>query len=463
MFPAEPEEQQTEQVTVAPQLPKHQLKILQRAEHSVSRKKISKNALKVLYRLYGADYEAYLVGGGVRDILLGLSPKDFDIATSATPEQVSKQFRNCRLIGRRFRLAHILFGREIIEVATFRASHENSSSQDAKLSEQGVLVRDNVYGNLEEDAFRRDFTINALYYSAKDFTVLDHVGGLKDLEARQLRLIGDPVARYREDPVRILRAIRLSCKLDLRIEKSTKAPIPKLAEMLEHVSPARLWDESHKLLLAGHALDTWRAMRGYKVALHIFKQTCASLRNDESGKFNQFVESALANTDKRIHQELPVTPAFLFAVFLWRPQQVLAKKLSNKGLAPYEASQKAASKVIEKQRETIAIPKRFSLVVKEIWALQFQLVNLRKRSVERVSQHPRFRAAYDFLCLRAGDNQELKQLAQWWTDYQEVSPEIRNIMVKKLGAPQQGKKGRSKKRPNRQRNKPRTRVDHDKH
>ena len=454
-------DEDVQEEVIAPVVPVHKLKVLQRADHIVSRKQISKNALKVLYRLNGAGYEAYLVGGGVRDILLGLSPKDFDIATSATPEQVSKQFRNCRLIGRRFRLAHILFGRELIEVATFRAGHENSSSQHAKLSDQGVLVRDNVYGSLEEDAFRRDFTINALYYSAKDFTVLDHVGGLKDLQARQLRLIGDPVARYREDPVRILRAIRLSCKLDLRIEKSTKAPIASLSEMLEHVSPARLWDESHKLLLAGHALNTWRAMRGYKVALHIFKQTCVALRNDPEAKFNQFVEAALANTDKRIQQDLPVTPAFLFAVFLWRPQQVLTKKLIQKGLSPYEASQKAANKVLDEQRQTIAIPKRFSLVVKEIWALQFQLVNQRQRTIERVAQHPRFRAAYDFLALRAGDNKELKQLVQWWTDFQEVTPEIRNIMIKKLSAPNKQKSGRKKRRPNRQRNKPRTHVSHD--
>lgn len=459
IFSSDTAEEAVLEERLVPEIPAQTLKILERADHHISRKKISKNALKVLYRLNGAGYEAYLVGGGVRDILLGLSPKDFDIATNATPEQVAKQFRNCRLIGRRFRLAHILFGRDIIEVATFRAGHENSSSQHAKLSEQGVLVRDNVYGSLEEDAFRRDFTINALYYSAKDFTVLDHVDGLKDLEARQLRLIGDPVSRYREDPVRILRAIRLSCKLELKIEKSTKAPIPKLAEMLEHVSPARLWDESHKLLLAGHALNTWRAMRSYNVAQHIFKQTCSALQKEQDSKFNQFVEAALANTDKRIQQDLPVTPAFLFAVFLWRPQQVLTQTLMQKGLPAYEASQKAASKVIEKQRDTISIPKRFSMVIKEIWALQFQLISRRKRTIERVAQHPRFRAAYDFLCLRAGNDQNLKELVRWWTDFQEVTSEIQTIMIKKLSAPQH-KKSRTKKRTHRQRNKPQTRVDH---
>lgn len=426
--------------------------VLKRAEHEVSRKKISKNALKVLYRLNNADFEAYLVGGGVRDILLGLSPKDFDIATNATPEQISKQFRNCRLIGRRFRLAHILFGKEIIEVATFRAGHQNSSSHHGKLSEQGMLVRDNVYGSLEEDAFRRDFTINALYYSAKDFSVIDHVGGLADLQARQLRLIGKPEDRYREDPVRILRAIRLASKLDLAIETETLAPISTLSELLEHVSPARLWDESSKLFLAGHAQKTWHSLVKHNVAHHLFPQTCHQLKQDKQGEFEHFVDAALASTDKRIAHNQPVTPAFLFAVFLWQPVQSLTQNLIAKGMVPYEASQKAAARVIDNQRQIIAIPKRFSIVAREIWALQFRLTNRRKRNVDSLIQNPRFRAAYDFLCLRAGKDAELKSLANWWTDFQEASPEARHELLKNVGDGRSSRKKRHHKRNKRYKN-----------
>ena len=432
----------------------HQLIVLSRDKHNVSRKQISKNALKVLYRLNNAGFEAYLVGGGVRDILLDLSPKDFDIATSATPEQVGKLFRNCRLIGRRFRLAHILFGREVIEVATFRAGHHDSSSHHAHKSEQGLLVRDNVYGNLEEDAFRRDFTVNALYYSADDFTVRDYVGGLADLEARQLRLIGDAEARYREDPVRILRAIRLSCKLDLSIETATAAPIGELSEMLEHVSPARLWDECNKLFLAGYAAKTWQSLMDFDVARHLFDQTCLSLEKDTSGNFQQFVNAALNSTDKRIKQQQPVTPAFLFAVFLWQPMQSLTEKLIAKGIVPYEASQKAAAKVVDNQRQSIAIPKRFSIVAREIWSLQFRLTNRRKRNVDSLLQHARFRAAYDFLCLRAGDDPQLKELAKWWTEFQDADPEQRQKLLKQFNQ----NKARGNRNKNRNRRKPRNHI-----
>jgi len=428
--------------------------ILTRDRHCVSRKDISKNALKVLYRLNEAGYQAYLVGGGVRDILLGLNPKDFDIATDATPEQVHDLFRNCRLIGRRFRLAHILFGREVIEVATFRASHEGSEQKTAVIpprhdrknrnnkpkrdhlaqtSTQGMLVRDNVYGTMQEDAFRRDFTVNALYYTVKDFSVIDYADGLQDLAERQLRLIGEPTARYREDPVRILRAIRLSCKLNLTIEEKTAEPIKELANLLSHVSSARLWDECNKLLLAGHAKNTWQALCDREVAEYLFSQTVTSLSNKEDDKktagFDAFIQAALSNTDKRIANEQPVTPAFLFAVFLWKPLQDLTENLMKKGMPAYEANQKAAAKVMDIQRHAIAIPKRFSVIAKEMWSLQFRLTNLKRKSVHSLINHPRFRAAYDFLCLRAGNDRELVALAKWWTDYQEAEQGVRIKML----------------------------------
>ncbi|MCF6193519.1 MAG: polynucleotide adenylyltransferase PcnB, partial [Kangiellaceae bacterium] len=452
------------------------LKILTRGQHCVSRKKISKNALKVLYKLNEAGYQAYLVGGGVRDILLGLQPKDFDVATNATPEEIQSEFRNCRLIGRRFRLAHILFGREVIEVATFRAGHEQGNVSSAvndqrpldsrpkkhkgkddraRKSDHGMLVRDNVYGSIIEDAFRRDFTVNALYYTVSDFSVIDYTQGLEDLAARKLRLIGDPDERYREDPVRILRAIRLSCKLGLTIEKHSAQPIEELASLLSHVSSARLWDESNKLLLAGHAEKTWNSLCEHKVAQYLFPQTIESLQNCTTNIASQaahdFIRSALANTDKRIANNQPVTPAFLFAVFLWQPLQDRVAYFQTKGMPAYEAHQKAASIVMDKQRETIGIPKRFSAIAKEMWALQFRLTNRRRKGVQSLISHVRFRAAYDFLCLRAGEDEELKELAKWWTDYQDADAKDQDLLLKNVTHPD-----RKKRRPdkNSQKNKP---------
>jgi poly(A) polymerase len=428
--------------------------LIPRSGHNVSRKNISRSATKILYRLNEAGYQAYLVGGGVRDILLGLNPKDFDIATDATPEEIHKLFRNSRIIGRRFRLVHIMFGREVIEVATFRAGHDDSCQTQAKTSTHGMLVRDNVFGNLEEDAFRRDFTVNALYYTVEDFSVLDYVGGLEDLEKKQLRLIGDPVTRYREDPVRILRAIRLSCKLGLSIEKETAAPISELSEMLEHISPARLWEESNKIFLAGHAFKTWHDLIDRGVAQHLFSATITALNNDSSGNFSQFIDNALNSTDKRISQSQPVTPAFLFAVFLWQPVQNETERLRNKGMVPYEASQKAASKIFEKQRETIAVPKRFSITAREIWSLQFRLFNRRKKNVDSLIAHPKFRAAYDFLVLRAGTDQQLQELAEWWTEFQNTTAEKQFEMIK-IAAKSTPSKNKKRRKPSAAKNKKR--------
>ena len=452
------------------------LKILTRDQHCVSRKNISKNALKVLYKLNEAGYQAYLVGGGVRDILLGLAPKDFDVATNATPEEVRAEFRNCRLIGRRFRLAHILFGREVIEVATFRAGHEgnvSSAGNDqrpldsrpekhkgkddrARKSDHGMLVRDNVYGSIIEDAFRRDFTVNALYYTVSDFSVIDYTQGLEDLAARKLRLIGDPDERYREDPVRILRAIRLSCKLGLTIDKQSAEPIEELSSLLSHVSSARLWDESNKLLLAGHAEKTWDSLCHHTVAQYLFPQTIESLQNSANSKASQaahdFIRSALISTDKRIANGQPVTPAFLFAVFMWQPLQDQVARFQAKGMPTYEAHQKAASIVMDEQRETIGIPKRFSAMAKEMWALQFRLTNRRRKGVQSLVSHVRFRAAYDFLCLRAGEDKELQELAKWWTDYQDDDAKDRDLLLKNVIHPDR-KKHRSNKNPHKNKQK----------
>ncbi|PHS17105.1 MAG: poly(A) polymerase [Kangiella sp.] len=433
--------------------------MLKRDSHNVSRKDISKNAVKVLYKLNDAGFQSYLVGGGVRDILLGLKPKDFDVATDATPEQIKSIFRNCRLVGRRFRLAHILFGREVIEVATFRAGHEGNQSDlqnnkqtrktaKALTDDDGMLVRDNVYGTLIEDAFRRDFTVNALYYTVQDFTVIDYTKGLEDLKAKTLRLIGDPVERYKEDPVRILRAIRLSCKLNLSIEKKTHAPIREMSVLLENISNARLWEECNKMLLSGHAEKTWNALYKEGVADILFSQTACCLKGADSNSeststFSSFVQSALINTDKRIAMKKTVNPAFLFSVILWAPLEDLTEKLIKKGLSPYDANQKAGDQVLNIQRDRVGIPRRFSSMIKEIWTLQYRLTILRRKSVLRLLEHPRFRAAYDFLCLRAGDDKELDSLSHWWTEFQELNAQEQDKMLAKVGAP----KKRNRKKP----------------
>ncbi|NVJ59550.1 MAG: polynucleotide adenylyltransferase PcnB [Gammaproteobacteria bacterium] len=414
--------------------------VLSRDQHQVSRKQISSNALKVLNRLHRANFEAYLVGGGVRDILLGLQPKDFDIATNARPEQIKRLFRNCRVIGRRFRLAHILFGHEIIEVATFRASHSEESPHGQQ-HESGILVRDNVYGSLEDDARRRDFTINALYYSSSDFTVRDFTGGLEDLKKRQLRLIGDPTTRYGEDPVRMLRAVRLATKLELAIEQSTAKPIASHAHLLKNVSTARLWDESHKLLLAGYAKATVEALRQYGLFEYLFPATDKALKIAPDDSLSTFINEALDSTDERARQEKPITPAFLYAVFLWQPLQTRAEQLLAQGMSHNDAYHKAMGQVIQEQNSFISIPKRFSMVIRDIWSLQPRL-EYRNHKSFKLLEHPKFRAAYDFLVLRSKADETLASSATWWTRFQETGPEGQRSMTQALS-----KRKKPKKRP----------------
>ncbi|MEO1574798.1 MAG: polynucleotide adenylyltransferase PcnB, partial [Pseudomonadota bacterium] len=295
--------------------------IIPRPEHTVSRADIASPALKVLYRLHNSGYQAFLVGGGVRDLLLGHHPKDFDVATDASPEDVRQLFRNCRLIGRRFRLAHVHFGREVIEVATFRAAHEAApETTDAKhIDDRGRILRDNVYGSIDEDVWRRDFTANALYYNIADYSIWDYTGGVEDVRNRVMRLIGDPETRYREDPVRMLRAIRFAGKLDFSIEPETEAPIRKLAGLLGDVPPARLFDETIKLFLAGHARRTFELLREHGLFGELFPACAKRLDQDDTGVLAAMLDEAMRNTDTRVREDRPVTVMFLLAVFLWGP------------------------------------------------------------------------------------------------------------------------------------------------
>ena len=398
--------------------------IIPRAEHGISRANISENALKVLYRLKNAGYEAYLVGGSVRDLLLGREPKDFDVATSAHPEQVEELFRNCRLIGRRFRLAHVRFGDEIIEVATFRASGAPDTSEEALLAhgETGRILRDNIYGTVDQDAGRRDFRVNALYYDIRDFSVHDFVGGLQDLREGVVRLIGDPEMRYREDPVRMLRAVRFAVKLGFKIHPGTEAPIARLGHLLADIPPARMFEEILKLFMYGFGAQAFEALRHHGLFAQLFPRTEAALAVEEEGFPHVFIAKALANTDSRVQQDMPVTPAFLFAALLWEPVRQIAKALEADGVHPSEALRRASFEVVEEQVKRVALPRRFSTPMIEIFQMQPRFTQRNGKRPQRLLTHPRFRAAYDFLLLRAQVGEAEQELADWWTQLQSGNP-----------------------------------------
>ena len=395
----------------------------------------------MLYRLNKGGYDAYLVGGGVRDILLGQKPKDFDIVTNATPDQIKGLFRNCRLIGRRFRLAHIVFGREIIEVATFRGHHDSASDQDknckktSKQSEDGMLLRDNIYGTIDEDAERRDFTINALYYSTKDFKVFDFANGVKDVENRIIRLIGDPKTRYREDPVRMLRAIRFATKLDMEIAKETRAPIIELAPLMANIPAARMFEEFLKMFISGKAVANFQQLREYQLFTFFFPAVDQALNSDNE-VLERFILQALANTDKRINNDQRVTPAFIFAAMLWHSLQSYIQRINaTSQLTPQDAFFAALSEIMPEQQRSIAIPKRFQGVMKDIWILQDKLTRREGKRAFKTFEHPKFRAGYDFLLLRSEtepNNQQLAELAQWWTDFQNISHDAQLQMVRSI-------------------------------
>lgn len=396
--------------------------VVPRSEHIISRANISENALKVLYRLKQGGYQAYLVGGGVRDLLLGREPKDFDVATDATPEEVRKVFRNCRLIGRRFRLAHVHFGREIIEVATFRGGGRDEIPQGERHIQNGMIVRDNLYGTREEDALRRDFSVNALYYNIADFSVIDYAGGLEDLQDGCLRLIGDDARkRYREDPVRMLRAVRFACKLGFKIAPACAQPLLELGHLLRDIPPARLFEEVLKLLQSGLGLCAFEKLRHYDLFAHLFPATDECLNHEEHDFPVVFVGRGLENTDRRIQENKPVTPAFLFAVLLWEPVRRRFEGLLVKGMNPNEAMYLASGDLCARQQPLVAIPKRFGLPMREIWALQPRLEQRQGKRPHRLLTHPRFRAAYDFLLLRAEAGEVETELAAWWTRFQEVN------------------------------------------
>ncbi|MDC5838410.1 polynucleotide adenylyltransferase PcnB [Vibrio europaeus] len=416
------------------------LNIITRQEHSISRKKISDNALKVLYRLHGAGFDAYLVGGGVRDLLLGQAPKDFDIATNATPEQIRQLFKNCRLIGRRFRLAHIMFGRDIIEVATFRGHHQEPSKNVSQQSKEGMLLRDNVYGTIDEDAERRDFTVNAMYYSIGDYSIHDYAGGIEDLEDKLIRLLGDPETRYREDPVRMLRAIRFAVKLDFDIEEDTAEPIEELSTLLQDIPPARLYEESLKMLQSGHGLETYHLMREYNLFQQLFPTISEFFTEDYSSQTEQMLDLVLDSTDQRIEEGKRINPAFMFAAMLWYPLQEKAKQLMEKRkLSFYDAIMEASNYVLDDQVRTIAIPRRHTATIREIWQLQLRMPRRNGKRAFRLMELNKFRAGFDFLEMRGEIEQgDTELLAKWWETFQNAGRNMRQAMVADLDSAAEG-------------------------
>lgn len=400
--------------------------IIPRDEHRISRKHISENALKVLYRLNQHGHSAYLVGGGVRDLLLGNRPKDFDIVTDAKPEEVRRIFRNSRLIGRRFRLAHVYFGYDIVEVATFRGKAEKAN-EDHMHSEEGMILRDNVYGTIAEDVLRRDFTINALYYNIADFSVVDYVGGMADLKAKRLKMIGDPVQRFREDPVRMLRAIRFACKTQFTLTRELKEAICASKELITNVSPARLFEEVVKLFHSGVAVEAYRMLKDEGFFEILFPDSAACLkRNDYSTDL--FLNAVFENTDRRIKENKSVNPSFVIAALLWHPIHIRAKELCENGLPLYPARTKAMEEILLHQLKRLSLPKRVSQAAREIWLLQIRLLKPKVRRINEMIAEPRFRAAYDFLELRAKAGEPVVDMALWWREYIEGSSEKRKEM-----------------------------------
>jgi len=373
-----------------------------------------------------------LVGGCVRDLLLGREPKDFDVVTDASPEEVRQVFRNCRLIGRRFRLAHVHFGHEIIEVATFRAL-EAEAEHAERVTHNGRILRDNVFGCIEEDAFRRDFSVNALYYNIKDFSVVDYVGGMDDHRAGMMRLIGNPEKRYREDPVRMLRAVRFAVKLGFTIHPDSAEPIPRLAHLLQEIPPARLFDEIIKLMLSGYGVQTFEQLRHFGLFGALFPETEKALGRIPEGHPLTFLAKSLERTDERISDHKPVTPYFLFAALLWEPVRLRASKLIESGQNAILAYQDAGDEVIRRQLKWVAIPKSIALPAREVWALQPRFEMPQGGRAFRLLTHPKFRAAYDFLLLRAETGEADPSLADWWTRFQSADEAEQKSMIRSGG------------------------------
>ena len=420
-------------------------RIFAQAEHGIRREELSNAAISVCEGLHRAGYKAFVVGGAVRDLLLGRHPKDYDVATDATPEQVRSVFRRARIIGRRFKLVHVMFRDETVEVSTFRANHPvvDADEKDGRADEHGRLLRDNVYGNQAEDAIRRDFTMNALFYDPESEEVWDYVNGFADIKKQRVVMIGDPTARYREDPVRMLRAARLAAKLGFMIDPATEAPIIELAPLLDNVPTARLFDEMLKLLFSGHALNGIEKLRSLGLHAGILP-VLDPLFNDPAAK--AFVVLALQRTDERIAQDKGVSPPFLFAALFWWPMVQRWRTLEAKGVRSLQAMHEAMDDVLDFQRKTLAVPRRLDPLIKELWLAQPRFAHRSQRQAFRTLTHSRFRASYDFYALRAEAGDADKEIAAWWERFQFADQQTQESMLLPDDEPKTKKRRRRKKK-----------------
>jgi poly(A) polymerase len=405
------------------------------AEHKINRELVSRSTLRVCETLQKAGFRAYLVGGAVRDLLLGVAPKDFDVATDATPEQVKSHFRRAIIIGRRFRLVHVMFGSETIEVSTFRALDNPERQTDA----HGRVLADNVFGEQYEDAARRDFTINALYYDPTHQTVLDYHDGVRDVRRKKLRVIGVPEARYREDPVRMLRAVRFAAKLGFEIDPATREPIRALADLIENVPAARLFDEMLKLLTSGHSVACITRLRveglhhGLLPLLDVILEQPAGER---------FVMLALSRTDERVRAGKHIAPGFLFATLLWHEVLKRWNERTTGGEHRIPSLDAAIDDVLDAQTEKLAIQRRYTSDMREIWMLQPRFERRHGQAPAKLLEHLRLRAAYDFLLLRCAAEEAPAELGDWWTRFMHADDATRNEMMRSAQAPAGGPRRR---------------------
>ncbi len=402
--------------------PKSSLAIIPAARHGIHRERVSSAARRTCDALQKAGHKAYVVGGAVRDLIAGIEPKDYDVATDATPDQVRALFRRSRIIGRRFQIVHVLFGQETIEVSTFRAAHDDDTVKD----EHGRVLRDNVWGSQAEDAARRDFTVNALYYDPATETVHDYHHGVADLQQRTLRMIGEPQSRYREDPVRMLRAVRLSAKLGLALDPLVSAPIREMADLIENVPAARVFDEMLKLLFSGHAVECVRRLRDAGLHHGLLPLLDVIL---EQPMGERFVMLALASTDARVAAGKPVSPGYLFATLLWHEVLANWEQRKARGEVPIPALYEAMDEVLDIQAGKLAITRRIAGDIKDIWALQPRFDKRAGRSPFRLLEQPRFRAGFDFLALRAESGEIPAEVAEWWLHFQEADNAGREAML----------------------------------
>ncbi len=418
-------------------------------KYGISNRDFSQNAQSIVNKLSRNGFETYLVGGCVRDLLLGKKPKDIDIATNARPEEIKRIFgRQCRLIGRRFRLAHIICGREIYEVATFRGNHDNANEKISKTSEQGMLLRDNVYGSLREDAERRDFSVNALYLDIKHNIIFDFFNGIDDLKQGKLRLIGDPTTRYHEDPVRMLRAIRFMAKLDMFLDKPTQQPIYELAHLLNHIPAARLFDESLKLLQSGNGVKTYELLCEYQLFNVLFPTIACNFTHSGDSNAERMIVKALTSTDERIRDNLRINPAFLYAALLWYPMREKMDELKNEGgLNTHDAMMLASNEILAETCKVIALHRRHTSVIRDIWQLQFKMTKRVGKRPYQTLEHIKFRAGFDLLVMRAEiEGGDLVELSAWWHEFQLSNEVQRAEQLKNVKSPYNGEKKKRKPR-----------------